>query len=154
MLTRTPMNRGSGFKRPTLERQRTVHKPIPEHLRRNASISLCGGQMPSIPKTEPIQHAGYMNAVRSLPCARCGAAPRSQFCHSDEGKGAGIKSDCRLGWPGCARCHHEVGTQRIYPKEQRRVLEAEMARQTRAQIESMGLWPKNLPRWENTGVER
>jgi hypothetical protein len=142
MLTR------SGFKRPQVERQRTVHTPIPAHLRRNAAMARADiGNPITDPKTEAIQHAGYMNAVRSLPCARCGAAPRSQFCHSDEGKGTGIKSDCRLGWPGCAQCHHDIGTRRIYPKEQRRALEAEFARQTRAQIESMGLWPKNLPRW-------
>lgn len=137
------------FKRKPYERARTVHKPIPEHLRRSASFAKADTMAEAVEKDNPIQHAGYMDAVRSLPCARCGAAPRSQFCHSDEGKGAGIKSDCRLGWPGCAQCHHDIGTARIYPKEQRRELEDEMARQTRAQIESMGLWPRNLPKFNH-----
>jgi hypothetical protein len=141
MLTR------SSFKKPVYERKRTVHQPIPESMRRPVSFARADEAAEPVEKGNPIQHAGYMNVVRSLPCARCGHPPRSQFCHSDEGKGTGIKSDCRLGWPGCAQCHHDIGTARIYPKEQRRALEAEMARRTRDQIESMGLWPKNLPRW-------
>lgn len=143
MLTR------STFKRPKLERVPTVHTPVPAHLRRSASFARADGGHEAVEKENMIQHAGYMDVVRSLPCARCGKPPRSQFCHSDEGKGTGIKSDCRLGWPGCAQCHHDIGTARIYPKEQRRQIEAEYARRTRHQIESMGLWPKNLPRWSD-----
>ena len=141
MLTR------SSFKKPVYERKRTVHQPIPESMRRPASFARADEAAEPVEKDNPIQHAGYMNVVRSLPCARCGHPPRSQFCHSDEGKGTGIKSDCRLGWPGCAQCHYDIGTARIYPKEQRRQIEAELARRTRHQVESMGLWPKNLPRW-------
>lgn len=105
-----------------------------------------------MPKSEPIQHAGYMRLVRLLPCAHCGREGPSQFCHSDEGKGGAIKSDCRFGWPGCGPrpgepgCHFLIGTQRIYPKAQRRQLEADMARRTRERIEAMGQWPANLPR--------
>ena len=141
MLTR------SGFKRKAIERQRTVHKPVPEHLRRSVSFARADECAEPVEKDNPIQHAGYMNAVRSLPCARCGKPPRSQFCHSDEGKGQGIKSDCRLGWPGCAQCHYDIGTARIYPKNERRELEAWMACETRQLIERLGLWPANLPRW-------
>jgi len=136
------------FARKTYERKRTVHVPIPEHLRRNASmVSLSGQFSAPIEKERPVQHAGYMDAVRSLPCAHCGKGPRSEFCHSDEGKGMGIKSDCREGWPGCHDCHDAIGTKRIYPKEQRRAIEAAMAKATRAQIENLGQWPANLPRW-------
>jgi hypothetical protein len=141
MLTR------SSFKKPVYERKRTVHQPIPENMRRPVSFARADEAAEPVEKDNPLQHAGYMNVVRSLPCARCGHPPRSQFCHSDEGKGTGIKSDCRLGWPGCAQCHHDIGTARTYPKATRRQIEAELARRTRHQIESMGLWPKNLPRW-------
>lgn len=143
MLTR------STFKRPKLERVPVVHTPVPAHLRRSASFARADGGHEAVEKEGPIQHAGYMNVVRSLPCERCGHPPRSQFCHSDEGKGIGIKSDCRLGWPGCAQCHHDIGTARIYTKDQRRQIEAEMAKRTRHKVESMGLWPKNLPRWSD-----
>jgi hypothetical protein len=100
------------------------------------------------PKDEPLQHQGYMRLVRQLSCAHCGHPGPSQFCHSDEGKGTGIKSDCRLGWPGCPGCHAKVGTERIYPKQERRDLEAYMAAQTRKRVIEAGEWPKTLPRWE------
>jgi hypothetical protein len=102
-----------------------------------------------VPKEEPLQHQGYINRVRAMACIRCKRPPRSQFCHSDEGKGAGIKSDCRNGWPGCAACHYAVGTERIYPKNERRRLEAEYAKKTRDAIRAAGLWPKRLPLWRD-----
>jgi hypothetical protein len=140
-----PVNR-STFKRTTYAPARTVHKPIAPEQRSNASmVALNGAFCAPIEKEGAIQHAGYMRLVRALPCAHCGIAGPSQFCHSDEGKGMGIKSDCRYGWPGCAVCHDLVGTQRIYAKENRRRIEADMAAKTRAQITALGQWPANLP---------
>jgi hypothetical protein len=111
-----------------------------------------------MPKSKPIQHEGYMALVRLLPCDHCGREGPSQFCHSDEGKGGAIKSDCRFGWPGCGPymhqgvmfpgCHYLIGTQRIYPKEQRRRYEAEASHRTRTRIEAQGLWPAGLERIE------
>lgn len=141
------MLKRSDFKRKAIERQRTVHTPLPEKHRRSVIFARADECAEPVEKDNPLQHAGYMNVVRSLPCARCGKPPRSQFCHSDEGKGQGIKSDCRLGWPGCAQCHHDIGTARIYPRNERRELEAWMASETRQLIEKLGLWPENLPRW-------
>ncbi len=140
----------SGFKRPMLERVRTVHKPIPLDQRRGVMVRAAIAKAEAIPKEGLLQHAGYMALVRQLKCAHCGRAGPSQFCHSDEGKGTGIKSDCRLGWPGCAECHFAIGTQRIYTKVLRRVMEAEMAARTRDEIETRGLWPKSLPLWRPT----
>lgn len=137
----------SGFKRPVLERVRTKHVAVPEHLRRGSMVPVAGNPASAIEKENALQHRIYMDLVRQLPCAHCGRAGPSQFCHSDEGKGQGIKTDCRLGWPGCPECHHAVGTQRIYPKVLRRAMEAQMAARTRALITSMGLWPNSLPHW-------
>jgi hypothetical protein len=137
------------FTKKTTPRQRSYPTAIPLAQRRNAVFARMDvPAAPPIDKENAPQHQGYMDLVRALPCAHCGKAPRSQFCHSDEGKGMGIKSDCRLGWPGCPECHDAIGTHRIYPRHQRRALEAEMARQTRAQIESMGLWPKDMEKWD------
>lgn len=136
------------FNRKPPPRVRSYPTVIPQSQRRNAVFARM--DMPAAPPVEkdnPIQHAGYMDIVRAMPCAHCGKPPRSQFCHSDEGKGMGIKSDCREGWPGCPECHDAIGTKRIYPRHQRRAIEAEMARQTRAKIEASGQWPKNLERW-------
>lgn len=99
------------------------------------------------PKAGQLQHAGYMDAVRGLRCYRCHRPPRSQFCHADAGKGTGIKSDCREGWPGCWECHDAIGTARVLPKAERREWEAEAGRATRAEIRSMGLWPVTMPAW-------
>lgn len=146
-MNRTPMKPGRGFKRPTIERKRTVHTPIAPENRRGSMAPVAGIPASAIDKENALQHRAYMDAVRSLPCAHCGKAPRSVFCHSDEGKGTGIKSDCRLGWPGCPECHDAIGTRRIYSKPLRRALEAEMARHTRAKVMAAGLWPKTLPLW-------
>lgn len=108
-----------------------------------------------VPKAEPLQHQGYMAAVRKLPCASCGIVGFTQFCHADEGKGTGIKSDCRLGWPGCGPhdgvpgCHYLIGTQRVLPKAERRQFEAAAGAATRKQILAMGLWPARLPHWND-----
>lgn len=100
-----------------------------------------------IPKEAPIQHAAYMDAVRSLPCDRCQAPPRSQFCHADEGKGAAIKTDCRRGWPGCAACHAFVGSTGKLGKAGRREFEKSAGDRTRAEVKRRGMWPATLPAW-------
>ena len=136
------------FRKPYTKPARVYPCAIPPEQRRNAVMARL--DVPAKPqvKEDAQQNAKYMDAVRSLPCAHCGKGPRSEFCHSDEGKGMGIKSDCRTGWPGCHECHDAIGTRRIYDKEQRRAIEAVMAKATRAQIELLGLWPANLPRWD------
>lgn len=134
-----------GIKTP---RVRSYPSAIPLAQRRNAVFARMDVMAaPPQAKDAPVQNKAYMDAVRSLPCAHCGKGPRSVFCHSDQGKGMGIKSDCRDGWPGCHDCHDAIGTQRIYDKGVRRVIEADMARRTRAQVEAMGLWPAGLERW-------
>lgn len=107
----------------------------------------------AVPKTAPIQHLGYMAAVRKLPCYRCGAVGLTQFCHADEGKGMGIKTDCRLGWPGCGPrggepgCHWLIGTSGRFIRAERRVFELDAGIATREAIRTLGQWPANLPAW-------
>ena len=142
------------MKRSSFKRPEYVRPPpsAPTKITRGVQ-SMVTDEVRAAPKDDPIQHESYMRLVRKLPCAHCGIEGPNQFCHSDEGKGTGIKSDCRLGWPGCGPrvdapgCHYLIGTQRIYPKEERRALEARMARETRDRIRLMGLWPKGLPAW-------
>ena len=111
----------------------------------------------AVAKDGAIQHRGYMALVRALPCARCGRPGPSQFCHADilgtGGKGMGLKSDCRLGWPGCGPhdgltgCHWVVGTSGVYSKEQRHEFESAAGRRTRATIIELGLWPGRMGLW-------
>ena len=133
------------FARKHTPRVRVYPSAIPLSQRRNSVFARMDAPAAPQPKEDAPQHQGYMDAVRSLPCAHCGKPPRSEFCHSDQGKGMAIKSDCRNGWPGCHACHDAIGTRRIYDKERRRAIEAAMASQTRAQINALGLWPATLP---------
>lgn len=133
------------FARKHTPRVRVYPSAIPLSQRRNSVFARMDAPAAPQPKEDAPQHQGYMDAVRSLPCAHCGKPPRSEFCHSDQGKGMAIKSDCRNGWPGCHACHDAIGTRRIYDREQRRAIEAAMASQTRAQINALGLWPATLP---------
>lgn len=113
----------------------------------------------SYPKAPPVQNEAYMAAVRKLPCYRCGAIGRTQFCHADEGKGAMLKTDCRLGWPGCGPdlaagdpgCHYLVGSTGKLGREGRRTFEAEAGAATRAEIRRLGQWPDTLPAWPKDG---
>jgi hypothetical protein len=105
----------------------------------------------TVDKERASQHSGYMAAVRGLGyCMRCGLSCRPQFCHRDEGKGMGIKTDVRDGWPGCAECHWLIGTSGTYPKEERRAIEEELGRKTRQAVKADGTWPKSLPIPEET----
>jgi len=146
----------SGFARP---RYVTAPPAPPKRLER------CGAPVridPAAPVTPRPKHPqvcseAYRALVRQLPCARCGHVGATQFCHADLGKGLGYKTDDRLGWAGCGPhdgtmgCHHLVGSSGHYPRDRRRVLEALYARWTREQILQLGLWPAELPLWEEKG---
>lgn len=110
--------------------------------------------VPAVEKENPLRSEAYRELVRAMPCMHCGRPPRSQFCHADQGKGLGLKTDDRRGWPGCGPhgdhhpgCHWLVGTSGRIPKAERRALEERYGAQTRAAILAAGKWPKNLPLW-------
>lgn len=109
-----------------------------------------------VSKEDPIQSGPYIAAAKALGyCMHCGARPTPwaplEFCHRDQGKGAGVKTDCREGWPGCHACHSLLGGHNgggRMPKEARRALEDALARKTRAAILAAGAWPVKLPMWK------
>lgn len=147
MLRRTAFRRKEAP--PSLARVREWHGAMPTpRAPARAVCELARVPVVPLPKENLIQHAGYMNLVRALPCAHCFKPPRSQFCHRDEGKGTGIKTDCREGWPGCAECHRLIGTVRILPKRERQAIELLYGKETRAKVLASGKWPKRLPLWE------
>lgn len=127
---------------------------------RTAAVAIAGPARATVavPKTVPVQHAGYMAAVRTLRCYRCNVVGLTQFCHRDEGKGMGLKTDCREGWPGCGPgwgspgCHWIIGTSGKFSRAECRVFEAEAGGATRAAIRDAGLWPANLPAWAEDEV--
>lgn len=149
-LKRTPFRRSVPSAQERPERPPVVHTPPPA-WRIGAVVS--PHPRPAVGKENALQHEAYMAAVRRLPCARCGVVGFTQFCHADEGKGTGIKTDCRRGWPGCGPhndtmgCHYLLGSTGELGREERRRLEETYARQTRATVRQLGRWPKSLPAW-------
>lgn len=158
MKRAAPMKR-SGFKPKLPPRPCKVYEVFTPRPRA-AAVPRADGKarmVVPVPKHAPIQHEGYMKAVRGLPCYRCGIVGFTQFCHADEGKGAALKTDCRRGWPGCGPhlvgnrmvpgCHYEVGSTGALGKAARRAFEEAAGQATRAAILSSGQWPESLPMW-------
>lgn len=110
------------------------------------------GPAAAIPKEGAIQSAAYERAAKALGyCMRCGrqVVPLTgelDFCHRDMGKGQGIKTDSREGWPGCRDCHEVVGRELARPV--RRAVELLLGLMTRAAIREAGTWPKTLAEWK------
>jgi hypothetical protein len=130
-------------------RARDLPPPAPSVLPKLHRGSYEGGTSgTAIAKEDSSQSSPYMTAAKALGyCMRCGCACRPQFCHRDEGKGMGIKTDCREGWAGCAGCHFYVGTSGKLPKEQRRAEDLRLGAKTRAELIKRGTWPKSVPMW-------
>ena len=146
----------TGFKRKipahiTPERRTTVHTKLAGVVRYPIFTDL----VTSIHKERVVRSEKYRRLVAAMPCIHCGLEGSSQAAHADEGKGLGIKSDDRTCYPACADqlgrqgCHSLIGMSHIYTRDQRRDVEAEFARRTRAKIMAMGKWPVDLPMIEN-----
>ena len=90
------------FARKPYERKRTLHQPIPTHLRRSVAFSRADGAHEPEPKAEALRSEQYRRLVAALPCKVCGIAGHSQAAHPNTGKGAGTKTDDRQCFPLCA----------------------------------------------------
>lgn len=92
----------------------------------------------SVPKSEPVRDRDYLRWVASLPCAHCQVEGYSQAAHGDEGKGMAIKSSDDTAYPACGPrpmepgCHWLIGTSGTFTREERRALESQYGKQTRA----------------------
>jgi len=155
-MNRTPMKPGRGFKRPQIERKRTVHTPVPKHLRRNASMTpVATSPCAPIDKENALRSEPYRRLVAAMPCAYCRREKHSQHAHTNGAqKGKGIKNDDRDAMPLCADdyglpgCHSRFDRYALFAdREEHRRMGAQWAAETRAEIEASGQWPKNLPRW-------
>jgi len=150
----------SGFKRKPRVPYVRAERVAPVYARLTVPVNYARFDAPivALPKESPVVHEGYRKLVRLMACAHCGIFGFTQFCHSDEGKGMGIKSDDRTGWPGCGPhhegknmvpgCHFLVGSTGYLPRDQRRALEAQYAADTREIILLSGHWPDDLPLFE------
>lgn len=142
-------------RKPWGRRTYTPAASVPGRLTRPVVYGTCTGV--PIPKKNVATSPAYENAVRDLGyCVRCGRKCRPQFCHRDEGKGVGIKTDVREGWAGCGPgpwgqgCHYIVGMSGTLTKEQRRAEDLRLGVLTRAAVMAAGTWPKRLPIWRES----
>lgn len=91
----------------------------------------------SLPKEMPYRSEAYRRLVAALPCAHCQRSGPSQCAHGDKGKGLAIKASDLTCFPLCADspgrrgCHSLIGASGTFSREQRRILEATYAAQTR-----------------------
>jgi hypothetical protein len=145
------------FAKKTTPRQRSYPTAIPLAQRRNAVFARMDvPAAPPIEKEEPVRSDYYRRLVAALPCIHCGKKGRSQHAHTNEGKGKAMKNDDRDAMPLCADepglqgCHSAFDQYilmdggRPAHVEQGRI----WAAQTRKQIETLGLWPKDVEKWD------
>lgn len=152
-MNRATLKPGKGFRRPTIERKRTIHTPVPESQRRGSMAPVAGIPASAIAKQNAIEHEGYRRLVAAMPCMNCRINDNSQAAHPNTGKAKGMKADDRLCFPLCAvrfnapGCHYLFDQHQLFPRAERAGVEQRWAAETRAAILAAGLWPKTLPLW-------
>jgi hypothetical protein len=119
------------------------------------SIVVMGAASKGMPKAEILECEAYRRAVAALPCIWCGIADYSQHAHLNLGKGMGLKTDDRTGFPLCCTrpdiegCHVAYDQYRLVDsgREAHRDYGLEWGRITRHTILESGHWPQRLPLW-------
>lgn len=160
-MKRTPMKRTAWPSRaPAVISESKAGGPIVERsssaIRKVAVMArVPASPAAAIPKNEPVRSEALRRAVASLPCVICGVPGFSQAAHGSEGKGMGLKA-CDLTLfpaccdrPGVRGCHSKLDQGAMLSKAARRAMEPAWAADTRRRIVALGLWPANLPKFED-----
>lgn len=147
-MNRTPMKRGSGFKRPVLERVRIVHKPIPLDQRRGAISPVTSSPAAPVAKFVYVRSRKLLNAIKTLDCQHCGARGPSDPAHSNQaahGKGKGIKASDVYAAALCRADHDAIDQGSRLSHDDRVTLWTNAWRKTVRELLKQGLWPVNVP---------
>ena len=164
LARRTPMRR-TGWRRragvssetPVASMRPVAPAPPVTRLARPANYAPATGHATALKKDAAARSEAYRRIVAAMPCAHCGIAGYSQHAHANAGKGKGIKTDDRAGFPLCAPrpgiegCHAAFDQYRLLPGGRDAHVAAGRAwgARTRAAVEKAGKWPARLPRWGN-----
>lgn len=146
-MNRTPMKRGQGFKRPVLERVRTIHKPIPLDPRRGSMAPVAGIPASTITKFTYVRSRPLLNAIKTLECQHCGASGPSDPAHSNQGvhgKGKGVKASDVFAAALCRHDHNEIDQGSRLTQDERVTLWTNAWRKTVRELLKRGLWPANV----------
>ena len=156
LARRTPLRR-TGWSRRAGVSSETPVAPAPpvSPLARPANYAPATGHATALKKDAPARSEAYRRIVAAMPCIHCGIAGYSQHAHANAGKGKGIKTDDRMGFPLCAArpgvegCHAAFDQYRLLPGGRDEHAEAgeRWAERTRAAVLEAGVWPNRLPRW-------
>ena len=162
LARRTPMRR-TGWRRwagvssatPVASMRPVAPAPPVTRLARPANYAPATGHATALKKDAPARSEAYRRIVAAMPCIHCGIAGYSQHAHANAGKGKGIKTDHRMGFPLCAArpgvegCHAAFDQYRLLPGGRDEHAEAgeRWAERTRAAVLEAGVWPNRLPRW-------
>ena len=157
LARRTPMKRSAWPRRRAGVSPATPVAPAPPvtRLARPANYAPATGHAAALQKDAPARSEAYRRIVAAMPCAHCGIAGYSQHAHANAGKGKGIKTDDRMGFPLCAArpgvegCHAAFDQYRLLAggRDGHAAAGERWAAQTRAAVERAGRWPDRLPRW-------
>ena len=158
LARRTPMRR-TGWSRRAGVSSATPVAPAPpvSPLARPANYAPATGHATALKKDAPARSEAYRRIVAAMPCIHCGIAGYSQHAHANAGKGKGIKTDDRMGFPLCAArpgvegCHAAFDQYQLLPGGRDEHAEAgeRWAERTRAAVLEAGVWPERLPHWQS-----
>ena len=162
LARRTPMRR-TGWRRragvssetPVASMRPVAPAPPVTRLARPANYAPATGHATALKKDAPARSEAYRRIVAAMPCIHCGIAGYSQHAHANAGKGKGIKTDDRMGFPLCAArpgvegCHAAFDQYRLLPggRDAHAAAGQRWAARTRAAVLEAGVWPDRLPRW-------
>ena len=156
LARRTPMRRTGWRRREGVSSVTPVAPALPvAPLARPANYASAAARAPARSKSTPLRSEAYRRAVAALPCIHCGIAGHSQHAHANAGKGLGLKTDDRAGFPLCAPrpgiegCHARFDQYRLLPggRDAHAAAGERWAARTREVIERSGLWPNGLQPW-------
>lgn len=149
MLNRTPMPRGTGFKRPLYQRP-PPSKPTKALRGVRAVIEQT---VIAQPKENAVYSEPYRRLVAAMPCRYCGVQGYSQAAHPPP-TAKGRKEDDRTTFalcstrPGVLGCHVAFDQYKLFHRADVDVMANRWGTETRAEILAAGQWPKNLPLWD------
>ncbi|MBP0714829.1 hypothetical protein ABXK61_16100 [Burkholderia sola] len=91
------------------------------------------------PKPQTFRSEALRRAVASLPCMKCGLENKTQAAHENQGKGGAIKASDACLMALCVKCHSELDQGGGLPKDERRMLETVLVKQTLVELIERGL---------------